>query len=78
MFHLVNVMGLPFLFFWIIILLGRDELGYRGFSFCALLWVALLVVCVLLGISPYVFVALQALIDIVLLLVIFSRDINIR
>jgi len=78
MLHLVNVMGLGFLFFWVLVLLGRDELGYRGFVFCVVLWTVLLVACTLLGISPYVFVALQALIDVVLLLVIFGRDITIR
>lgn len=68
----------PFILFWVLVYLGRDELGLKGAGLCVLIWLALLAGCVVLAISPYVFVALQALFDIILLLVIFHGDITIR
>ena len=78
MIHLVNPLTLPFLFFWVILLLARDELGFRGFVFWVCLWAGLLVLWTLLDVCPYGFVAIQALIDVALLLVVFGRDIRIR
>lgn len=71
-------MAVPFLMFWVILFIGREELGFRGVAFCVLLWAALLAACVFLGMSPYTFVALQSLFDIILILVIFGHDIQIR
>ena len=71
-------MLLPFLLFWVLIVVGRDELGLRGAAATIAIWLALLLACALTGISPYYFVSIQALIDIVLLITIFGGDIRIR
>jgi len=71
-------MIVPFLLFWILIFIGRDELGLKGAAISIAIWLALLLGCSLTGLSPYIFVAMQALIDIVLLIIIFGKDIRIR
>ena len=72
------MMLLPFLLFWILIFLGRDELGLKGGVVTVVIWLALLLACALTGLSSYIFVAIQALIDIILLITIFGGDIRIR
>ena len=71
-------MRTTFIVFWLLIYLGREELGFKGVGLCILIWLALLAGCIFLGYWPYVFIALQALFDIILLLVIFHDDITIR
>jgi len=68
----------PFLIFWIVIFIGREELGFKGVAIAIGIWLALLLAFALTGISPYYFTAIQALIDIALLLIIFGGDIRIR
>lgn len=54
-------MGLPFILFWVILCVGREELGVKGIGVCVVIWAGLLAGCLFLSISPYVFEALQAL-----------------
>ena len=71
-------MIIPFVLFWILIYLGREELGFKGIVISVIIWIALLLVSIFVkGISPYHFIAANALLDIVLMIVIFGRDINI-
>ena len=71
-------MIIPFILFWILIVIGREELGFKGIIISVIIWIALLLVCIFFrGISPYYFIAANALLDIVLLIVIFGSDINI-
>jgi hypothetical protein len=63
--------SLPFYIFWALIWFGRGELGWRGVLAAIGVWVALLVGCIYFGPpASYWFLAAQALLDIVLLLVI--------
>jgi hypothetical protein len=71
-------MLIPFVLFWVLIFLGRDELGLKGVLIAVGVWAALLVGFALFRASPYLFVAAQALLDVILLLVIFGGDIRIR
>ncbi len=71
-------MLIPFAAFWVLIFMGRGELGLKGVLFCVALWIALLVGCVTLDIASYWFVAAQALIDAILIVVVFGGDIRIR
>ena len=71
-------MGIPFLVFWILILLGRSDLGIKGVLSCIAIWVALLAGFMYFEISPYYFVVPQAVLDIVLILSIFGGDIRLR
>ena len=65
---------IPFILFWVLMYLGREELGLKGVAICILIWLGLRLACMLSGLP---FVAAQALIDIVLLLIIFGGNINI-
>jgi hypothetical protein len=73
-------MLIPFVLFWVLIFFGRDELGLRGILIATAIWAVLLIAFFLfaLRISPYFFVVPIALMDIVLILVIFGGDIKIR
>jgi hypothetical protein len=68
---------LPFVVFWILLFLGRDELGLKAVCICIAVWMILLICFMMLGISPYIFIALQSLFDIVLLIMVFGGDIKI-
>lgn len=69
----------PFLFFVALLWLGRDdELGVKGIFTCLLICIGLVSGCAILSISPYVLIALLALFDVILVLVVFGHDIRIR
>ena len=70
-------MIIPFILFWVLMFLGREELGWKGIVISILIWLVLLLLCVLFGFQSYTFVAIQAVVDIVLLLIIFGGDIDI-
>jgi hypothetical protein len=67
----------PFIVFWILLFLGRDELGLKAVCICIAVWMILLIGFMMLGISPYIFITLQSLFDIVLLIMVFGGDIKI-
>ena len=66
----------PLIAFWVLLYLGREELGLKGVIIFVLIWLGLLIGSSFLGI-PYVFVSAEALLDIVLLLIIFGGNMNI-
>ena len=72
------MLGLPFWIFWILVFLARGELGLKGIALAVAIWGALLAGSLYTDMPAYAFVAAQALLDIVLILVIFGRDIRIR
>ena len=56
--------------------LGREELGLRGIVISILIWLGLLVGSSFVGL-PYLFVSAEALLDVVLLFIIFGGNANI-
>ncbi|UCG84069.1 MAG: hypothetical protein JSW38_04425 [Dehalococcoidia bacterium] len=56
--------------------MGRSELGFKGVTFCIVLWVGLLLGFMKLGLPSYWFVAAQALIDAILIIVILGGDLG--
>jgi len=72
------MMVIPFAFFWVLIFIGRSELGFKGVAFFIALWLCLLIGCMILHLPSYCFVAAQALMDVVLIIIIFGGDIRIR
>jgi len=66
------------LFFWVIIIIGREELGLKGVITSIGIWLALSFGCRMLGLSIYHFMALQLLLDVVLVLIIFGGDVKFR
>jgi len=71
-------MGLPFFIFWILLFVGRVELGWRWVLILVGLWVGLLAGLMWSGLPSSAFVAAQALLDAILVVVIFKGDIRIR
>jgi hypothetical protein len=69
---------LPLIVFWVIILVAWDDLGWRGGVTCIVVWAGLLAGCRFLHLSSYVFVAVQALFDVILWMILFKGDIRIR
>ena len=72
------MLGLPFWIFWTLVFLARSDLGIKGVFVAVAVWGALLAGSLTTDAPPYVFAAGQALLDIILILVIFGRDIRIR
>lgn len=71
-------MIVPLVLFWILLFVGREELGFKGISISIVVWLGLLVGSVFTaGGSLYFFTAASALLDIVLLIIICGGDINI-
>jgi len=68
---------IPFIAFWVLIFLGRSELGFKGVTFCIVLWVGLFLGFMMLSIPSLYFIAAQSLIDAILIIVIFGRDFRI-
>ena len=71
-------MALPYIVFWGLLWFARRELGWRGVAIFVGIWAGLLAACIYSGLSPYVFVAAQAVLDCILILVIFKGDIRVR
>jgi hypothetical protein len=71
-------MIIPFLVFWVLLFVGRQELQIKGIAICIAVWLGLLIGFMAIGISPYIFVAAQAFMDVVLILFVFGGDIQIR
>ena len=68
----------PLIVFVVLLCLGWDELGLKGVLICLLVCAGMALGCAGLNVSGYVFVALLALFDVVLLLIIFGHDIQIK
>ncbi len=69
---------IPLLIFWVVIFLGREELGFKGIVISIAIWLGLLLgIRFAAGMSWHFFIAGSALLDIVLLIIIFGGDINI-
>ena len=71
-------MIVPFLMFWVLLFVGRQELQIKGIAICIAIWAALLTGCILIGLSPLWFLAAMSFLDIGLILYIFGGDISIR
>ncbi|MBM4031940.1 MAG: hypothetical protein FJ291_09160 [Planctomycetes bacterium] len=70
--------SLPFIIFWLLLFLCRRELGLGGIVVCIAVWAGLLAACVYSTLPPHVFQTGQVVLDILLILCLFGRDIRIR
>ncbi|MHC4644739.1 MAG: hypothetical protein ACYTBJ_04505 [Planctomycetota bacterium] len=68
---------LPLLVFVILLFLGREELGFKWILILIGLAAALYAGASALGLSPYVFVAVLTLVDIILVIILFGGNVNI-
>lgn len=71
-------LSIPFIAFWVLLYIGRSDLGWKGVVFCIALWLSLAMILHFCGISPYVFIGVQAILDAFLIIVIFGGDIPLR
>lgn len=69
------LLNIPFILFWTLLYVGRDELGWRGIIICVLIWLGLLLAFDYLGLPSLFFVAVQAVFDILLLMIVFGGNI---
>ncbi len=76
--HAIESMLIPFILFWLLVFLGREDFGVKSGLIAVAIWAALLIGFCIFSISPYVFVAAQAMLDVVLIFVILGGDIKIR
>ncbi len=71
-------MSIPFIAFWVLLFIGRSDLGWKGILFWIALWFTFGMALYFCGISPYVFIGVQALMDAILIILIFGGDIPLR
>lgn len=77
-----NYSLVPFVLFWVLLFLGRGELGLKWILILIGLWAGALAGMTWIfhswpGLGGYLFMSFQAIVDIVLILVIFRGDIRI-
>jgi hypothetical protein len=75
---LALMMALPFAIFCVLIFAGRKELGWKGVAGFVAVWAAILGGILALRIDRYFFVAAQAILDVVLLSVIYVSFTRLR
>jgi len=73
-----RVVIFPFIIFWVFVFLARKELGWRWTLIVVGIWCGLLAAFMYSGLSPYLFVAAQAVLDAILIIAFFKGDIRIR
>ncbi len=71
-------MGIPLVLFFVLLFTCREDLELKGILIFLGIWVAALAVCAVTGVSAYIFVGFQALLDIILIMMFFGGDVRIR
>jgi hypothetical protein len=69
---------IPLAVFWVMLLVGRKELGWKGVLAFILIWVALACAVQALGLNRYYFVAAESLLDVVLVSIIYLGFARLR
>lgn len=72
------MMVLPFAVFCVLIVTGRKELGWKGVAIFIAIWASLLAGVMALKIDPHFFTAGQAVLDAVLVAVIYLGFARLR
>lgn len=72
------MMTVPFVIFWVVIVTGRKELGWKGAAAFIAIWTALLFGVVALKIDPHFFIAAQAILDVVLISTVYLGFTRLR
>ena len=74
---MAGMLDIPFFAFWVLLFLGRHELGAKGIAIAIAAWVGIYLLVHFSVIPPALLVTGQALIDIVLVLIVFKGDVRI-
>ncbi len=72
------MMPVPFVVFWVVLLAGRRELGWKGSLVFIGIWIALLVGVKALALDMYFFVAGESVLDIILVTAIYVGFTRLR
>ena len=72
------MMAVPFAVFWVVIVAGRKELGWKGIAVFIAIWTALLLACMALKADRHFFIAGQAILDVVLISAIYLSFTRLR
>ena len=64
-------MAVPFAIFWILIFVGRKELGWKGLALFVAHWIVLLTGFKVSGVDLHFFIAAEALLDVALVSTIY-------
>ena len=68
----------PLIAFWILIFVGRNELEWKGMFIAVAIWAALGLGFKMIGLNEYYFIVAQAIMDCILIIIIFGGDVRIR
>lgn len=74
---MLGLLDIPFFAFWILLFLGREKLGLRGIAIAIGVWVVVRLIFAVMPIPPSLFVTALAVMDIVLVLIVFGGDVRI-
>ena len=72
------MMALPFAVFWVVIVAGRKELGWKGAGIFVATWTALLLAMARSNIDGHFFIAAQAILDAILVSTIYLSFTRLR
>ena len=64
--------------FWVLLFVGREELGWKGIGAFVALWGAGWLALRRVSMGPFWFMAVVAVLDVFLVLIIFKGDVRIR
>ncbi len=72
------LMPIPFVIFWVVLLAGRRELGWRGSFVFISIWAALLFGVAALGLDKHFFIAGESLLDVALITAVYIGFTRLR
>jgi len=67
------LMLLPLVLFWVMIYMASDDLGLKGILIFIGIWLGAAITLAALELNPHYFVAVQAVLDIILLMIYYGN-----
>jgi hypothetical protein len=72
------LLSIPLIALWVLLFLGRDKLGLKGIAIAITAWAVIWIGCSATGLAPSLYNSAVALLDVVLVLVVYRGDVRIR
>jgi hypothetical protein len=72
------LMPIPFIVFWVVLLAGRRELGWKGSFVFTGIWAALLLGVLVSGLDKHFFIAGESLLDVALITAVYIGFTRLR
>jgi len=70
------MLDIPFIAFWVLLFVGREQLGRNGILIAISVLLVIYLVFRFTAIPPSLFATAQAILDIVLVLIVFKGDVK--